>query len=75
MPQNNHRTIVSARNTEKRGDKVRVRVFGGKIIERIVWDAEESVLYLCSPRSFEALIADDATYQPIGFPRDSVVAG
>jgi hypothetical protein len=73
MPQNNHHTTISAQNTEKRGDKVRVRVFGGQVIERIVWDAEEYVLYLCSPRTYESLLADDPSYQPVGFPRDSII--
>lgn len=55
-------------NTENRGKKAKVKVFSGNIVERIVWEQNNNVVYLCTNRVYKELIADGSDFRPIGFP-------
>ena len=65
--------IVSVINTESRGKKVKVRVFGGKIVDRVIWEKVGSVVFLCSERSYQWLLDGEDCPQPVGFPEDAIV--
>ena len=72
VEQNVVTTTNSAISTERRGTPVRAIGFGGKIFDRIVWDEDSEVVYLCSQRCFDQLSAGDESIRPVGFPRADV---
>ncbi len=51
-----------------RGKMVEVNCFDGTRRRNIVWEIGERVVYLCSPRQYEAMRAGRAAPPPIGFP-------
>lgn len=55
-----------------RGELVIVRTFGGKPVERRVWDVGEAVVYVTNDEEFEKLVAGKPALQPIGFPKEDV---
>lgn len=66
-------TTENVQNTEKRGMRVKVRVFGGEIVERRVWAEVGSDLQLCSERCYQWLINGDNYRRPVAFPESSIV--
>lgn len=61
------------KNSNHRGSNVEVKVFGGGIVDRIVWDEDRDVIYLCTKRCFEALLRNDDSTRPVGFPKIDIV--
>jgi hypothetical protein len=58
------------------GDKVLARCANGKTRKNIVWEADGSLVYLCSERQYEALSKGEEVAPPIGFPvRDLELIG
>ncbi len=49
-----------------------VRTFGGKPVERRVWDVGESVVYVTNEEEFNKLVAGKPALEPIGFPKEDV---
>jgi hypothetical protein len=68
-------TTVEQNSTTQRGSKVRVKLHGGAVVERFVWDFddEEDVVYLCNHDVFLKLTAGSDEVRPVGFPIDSIV--
>jgi hypothetical protein len=67
-------TIVIVQNAERRGTRVCAPLFGGGVVELVVWDEdyEENVVYLCTADRFSRLLNGDTEGRPIGFPASSV---
>ena len=65
---------ISVKKTEIRGTKVKVRVFGGKIVDRVIWEKVGSVVFLCTDRSYRWLLDGEEGPQPVGFPEDAIVS-
>ena len=60
---------------KNKGEAVNVTLFGGEIVERLVWEDDGGeVLYLCTKRVYEKLLNDDFSLRPVGFPRSALVA-
>lgn len=59
--------------TDRRGASVKVRLYGGAIVERVVWDEEDGVVYLCSRDCYTRKLAGDPEARPIGFPSGDVM--
>ena len=55
-----------------RGDKVVVRAFRNEALIRRVWGANERVIYVVSPETFDSLSTRRVGAEPIGFPREDV---
>ena len=55
-----------------RGELVIVRTFGGKPVERRVWDVGEAVVYVTNEEEFQKLVAGKPALDPIGFPKEDV---
>lgn len=61
------------KNTERRGEYVRVTLFGGDIVERVVWEECEEVVYLCSERCFSELVSSGGSaFRPVAYPREDI---
>jgi|GEM_PF-1617220 hypothetical protein len=58
----------------KRGDRVIVKDFAGKLLDRRVWGMAETVVYLCTDRLYEALLRGLERTPPIGFPKYDIQA-
>lgn len=54
------------------GDVVRVRCYGGKRRENVVWSVGARIVYLCSRTQFAALRAGKEAPEPIGFPERDI---
>ncbi len=64
----------SARKAEIRiGDKVLIRVFGGDVVPRRVWEVDGSSVAICSELCFERLQAGQEAAMPIMFPMSDIV--
>lgn len=72
ISKNTTQTDVSHRD---RGASVKVRLYGGEIVERVVWDEEDGVVYLCSRDCYARKLAGDPEARPIGFPAEDVLSG
>ena len=59
----------------ERGKVVSVRLHGGEVVKRVVWEVAEDAVYLCSARLYDRLLAGDNTNRPVGFPTEDVVWG
>lgn len=70
---NSKNTESIVQNTENRGMRVKVRVCGGDVVERRVWERSEDVIYLCSERCYEWLINGDNYRNPVAFPESAIV--
>ncbi len=66
-------TTKNTENTEKNGALVKVKVFGGDIVDRVVWSVESDIVYLCTQRCYDSLICGKSTNNPIGFPINDVI--
>ena len=65
---------TSVQNTElSRGQRVRVKLHGGDTADRIVWEAKNGHVYVCSERSYAWLEQGKDAPLPIGFPLADVV--
>ncbi len=73
MPVSVRNTTYSANDADRRGEKVSVRLFGGKIVDRIVWEKCGSIIFLCSERCYKWLLAGEDCPLPVGFPESAVV--
>ena len=56
-----------------RGDLVRVRAFGGEVLERRVVDDLGKHVVVCSEAEFRRAAAEHREPQGIGFPKSDVV--
>jgi hypothetical protein len=56
-------TTLEPYSTENRGKPVKAVAYGGKVIERLVWEELGDVVYLCTQRCFDQL----AEMDPIGW--------
>jgi ribosomal protein S19E (S16A) len=65
-------TTINYGSTENRGKSVKAVAHGGKIIDRLVWEELQDVVYLCTQRCFDQLSAGDESIRPIGFPRGDI---
>lgn len=62
-------TTFNVRNTIlERGDIVEVVLAGGEVVERVVWQADATLVYVCSPKTYERLQHGQPAAQPIAFP-------
>ena len=66
-------TTPNLPNEENRGKAVNAVTYGGQVIERIVWDEADDLVYLCSQRCYYQLCDGDMSIRPVGFPRASVM--
>lgn len=63
------RTTISVQNTNiERGDQVEVKLAGGDLAERIVWQVAGNLVYVCNEKTYERLSRGELAAQPIGFP-------
>jgi len=63
---------ILAYTKENRGKSVSVVAFGGKILDRLVWEESEDFVYLCTQRCYDQLSAGDTSIRAVGFPREDV---
>lgn len=56
-----------------RGDRVCVKTHTGELAERLVWDAEEDVILVCTGRVFEEMKSGNPCPPPSRFPIEDVV--
>jgi len=67
------KTENAAENRElSRGDRVKVRDYAGRLLDRRVWGVGDRVVYVCTDRLFKALEEKRERTTPIGFPKDDV---
>lgn len=67
-------TTLFAKNTEIfRGSVVSIRLFDGSIVERVVWAVVDAIVYVCSYRCYEWLLAGSHAPDPIGFSFSEIV--
>lgn len=66
-------TTPEGKELENRGKAVKARAYGGREIERLVWEETADVVYLCTKRCFDQLSAGDGSIRPVGFPREDIV--
>ncbi len=67
-------TTAHRKNTElHRGVKVRVRLYGGEIVERLVWNDLDDFVFVCTNRNYELLRTGRNAPSPIGFPRGDIL--
>ena len=55
-----------------RGSEIEVKVISGEFARRIVWEAMEDGVLVCSPRQYNWLKRGDTRAAPIGFSWDDV---
>ena len=55
-----------------RGEKVIVRVFGGRPVVARVWDADEFAVYICDEDNFMRMTEGKEALWPVGFPKEDV---
>ncbi len=65
-------TTPNLSGAENRGKVVKATAHGGRVIERIVWEETDDLVYLCSQRCYDQLCTGDASIRPVGFPRGDV---
>jgi len=65
-------TTINLPGTENRGKSVKVAAYGGKIIDRLVWEESADFVYLCTQRCYNQLSAGDESIRAVGFPRSDV---
>ena len=58
----------------KRGDHVRVKVYGGDVVERIAWEETETGLAICTEEAYRLAVAHDIEPNTVGFRWEFVVA-
>jgi|DEB0MinimDraft_12_1074336.scaffolds.fasta_scaffold01855_12 hypothetical protein len=59
----------SVQNTEiSKGAVVRVRSYGGEILERRVWEVTGDAVFVCAEHVWEALASGIDAAPPVGFP-------
>lgn len=68
-------TTHDTENTENiynRGEKVNVRVFGGAVVERRVWEEVGDAVFVCTDRCYENLLQGNFEIRPVGFLKQAV---
>ena len=58
----------------ERGDRVRVRVYGGDVVERIVWNMTETGVAITTEEEYRHAIQFDLEPPIVGFRWEFVVA-
>lgn len=59
----------------KRGQRINVRLFGGKIVERIVWKDVGRGVLLCTAESFEEAERTGTEPVTVGFSKETLIVG
>lgn len=59
----------------KMGDPIRVRAYGGEVLERRVAGSSERVVYVSTSGEWEAANREGRVAVAVGFPWDAVVRG
>lgn len=55
-----------------RGEKVIVRTLGGRPVVGMIWEADESTVYVTDKANLHRLLVGEEAALPIGFPREDV---
>ena len=55
------------------GDVVRIRVFGGRVVDRVVIEKRETVVVACNPDEYKQAAQEGRKPQGIGFPLEDVL--
>ncbi len=63
----------SQKTTFIRGTRVAVKTYGGKVVERLVWDYAAGVCFVCTDDIYAALQDGNEAPTPTGFPIEDVV--
>lgn len=66
-------TTINLPIEENRGKAVKVVAYGGKVIDRLVWEEEEDLVYLCTQRCYDQLSTGNTSIRAVGFPRADVI--
>ena len=65
-------TTISSPEMENRGKPVKALAHGGHVIDRIVWEESDDLVYLCTQQCYDQLCVGDMSRRPVGFPREDV---
>lgn len=57
----------------KRGQKVKVRVYGGAVVERRVAETTDRLIYVTAEEEYQAARREGREPNAVGFPRDAVL--
>jgi hypothetical protein len=63
----------SPRDMIKRGERVLIKAYGGKELERIVWEDVGKGLLLTTEREYRQAVQDGTEPISVGFPKDDVI--
>ena len=55
------------------GDVVKIRVFGGDVVERVVIEERETVVVACKPDEYRQAAQEGRKPQGVGFPLEDVL--
>lgn len=55
------------------GEVVKIRVYGGDVVERVVIEERETVVIACNPREYERAMQEGRKAQGVGFPLEDVL--
>ena len=72
MPSNGNLVL----DTSNRGKWAKVLCYGGKIVERIIWEETDDAVFVCTQEKYKKLLGDnenECAHPPyIGFPKRDV---